>query len=120
MHTSTSCEASCSGRSSSRGQRHELNPQEQVGWLTGLQDRRVSSAIALVHQSPERRWTVEALAQAAAMSRSAFSARFTELVGEPAMKYVTRWRMHLASVHLRDGNGTIDDIAMQLEYGRSE
>src|SRR5262245_23764353 len=75
----------------------EQNPQEHVGWLTGLQDRRVSSAIALVHQSPERRWTVEALAEAAAMSRSAFSARFTELVGEPAMKYVTRWRMHLAS-----------------------
>jgi len=95
----------------------EQNPQAQIGWLTGLQDRRISAAIARVHQAPECDWTVDALAEAAAMSRSAFSARFTELVGEPAMKYVTRWRMHLASVHLRDGNRTVDDIAAQLGYG---
>ena len=95
----------------------EQNPQELKGWVTGLQDRRVSMAIALMHQSPERDWTVGELAEAAAMSRSAFSARFTELVGEPAMKYLTRWRMHLASTHLRDGNRTIDEIATQLGYG---
>ncbi len=51
------------------------------------------------------------------MSRSAFSARFAELVGEPPMKYVTRWRMHLASILLRDRNRTIDDAAAQLGYG---
>jgi hypothetical protein len=30
------------------------------------------------------------------MSRSAFAARFTELIGEPAMLYVTGWRMQMA------------------------
>jgi AraC-like DNA-binding protein len=95
----------------------EQNPQEQTGWLAGLQDKRISSAIALIHQSPENDWTVDSLAQSVAMSRSAFSARFSELVGEPAMKYVARWRMHLASVHLREGDRTIDDIASQLGYG---
>src|SRR5262249_3816247 len=75
----------------------EQNPQEQSGWLAGLQDKRISSAIALIHQSPEKVWTVDSLAQSVAMSRSAFSARFSDLVGEPAIKYVARWRMHLAS-----------------------
>jgi AraC-like DNA-binding protein len=95
----------------------EQNPQELTGWLTGLQDKRIGSAIAFIHQSPEKNWTLDALAEAAAMSRSAFSARFSKLVGEPAMKYVTRWRMHLASIYLRDGNRTIDDIAARLGYG---
>jgi AraC-like DNA-binding protein len=95
----------------------EQHPQELTGWLTGLQDNRISSAIAFIHQSPEKDWTLDSLAEVAAMSRSAFSARFSKLVGEPAMKYVTRWRMHLASIYLRDGNRTIDDIAALLGYG---
>src|SRR5262249_320222 len=79
------------------------NPQEQTGWLAALQDKRISSAIALIHEQPEKAWTIASLAEAVAMSRSAFSARFAELVGEPVMRYLTRWRMHLASIHLRDG-----------------
>ena len=52
------------------------------------------------------RWTVASLAGELAMSRSAFAARFTELVGEPAMQYVTRWRMHVAFAALQDGGVT--------------
>ncbi|MBN9097206.1 MAG: AraC family transcriptional regulator [Pseudonocardia sp.] len=55
----------------------------------------------------------------AAMSRSAFAARFTELVGEPAMQYVTRWRMHVALDGLRDGENTVAEMAGRLGY-RSE
>ena len=53
------------------------------------------------------------------MSRSAFAARFTELVGEPVMQYVTRWRMQLALSALRDEGATVGELASQLGY-RSE
>ena len=72
------------------------DPAARTGWLGALQDRQIGRAIALIHRDPARDWTVDALAAEIAMSRSAFAARFTELVGEPAMQYVTRWRMHVA------------------------
>lgn len=53
------------------------------------------------------------------MSRSALAARFTELVGEPAMQYVTRWRMHTAYTLLTDGGATVSELAGRLGY-RSE
>ena len=74
-----------------RGSRRD--PSAQTGWLGALRDQQIGRALALIHGDPARAWTVAALADELAMSRSAFAARFTELVGEPAMQYVTRWRM---------------------------
>ena len=59
------------------------------------------------------------LARELAMSRSAFAARFTELVGEPVMQYVTRWRMHVAVDLLREDGATVGELASRLGY-RSE
>ncbi|MEP7188234.1 MAG: cupin domain-containing protein, partial [Roseiflexaceae bacterium] len=67
--------------------------EASVGWVGALRDQPISAALGLIHQSPERKWKVKELADAAVLSRSAFSARFTELVGEPPMTYLTRWRM---------------------------
>jgi AraC-like DNA-binding protein len=53
------------------------------------------------------------------MSRSAFAARFTTLVGEPVMHYITRWRMQVAFDSLRDEGATVGQLANQLGY-RSE
>ena len=50
------------------------------------------------------------------MSRSAFAARFTGLVGEPAMQYVTRWRMHMASSWLREKDIRVGDLARRFGY----
>jgi len=50
------------------------------------------------------------------MSRSAFSARFSELVGESAMQYVTRWRMHVAGSWLRDTEMTAAECGAKLGY----
>jgi len=50
------------------------------------------------------------------MSRSAFAARFTELVGEPAMQYVTRWRMHLAADLLQQAGSTVAAVAREVGY----
>ena len=97
----------------------ETDPAAQTGWLGALQDRQIGRAIALIHRDPARPWTVASLARELAMSRSAFAARFTELVGEPAMQYVTRWRMQLALASLRDEGATVGELASRLGY-RSE
>lgn len=90
-------------------------PLEQRGWLGALHDPQVGPIISKIHRYPGRPWTLESLAAEAFMSRSAFSARFTELVGEPAMRYVTRWRMNDARSRLQRGQ-TIAEIAISLGY----
>lgn len=86
-----------------------------VGWVGALRDQPISAALGLIHQSPERHWKVQELADAAALSRSAFSARFTELVGEPPMTYLTRWRMLKATRMLKNEVG-METIADLLGY----
>ena len=85
----------------------ESDPAAQSGWLAALRDPQIGRAISLIHREPGRHWTVASLAEQIPMSRSAFAARFTELVGEPAMSYMTRWRMHLAAAALRDEGATV-------------
>lgn len=94
----------------------DTDPAAQTGWLGALQDGQIGNAIGLVHRDPARAWTVGALADEVAMSRSAFAARFTELVGEPAMHYVARWRMQLAVATLRDNGATVKELADRLGY----
>jgi AraC-like DNA-binding protein len=97
----------------------ESDPAAQTGWLGALQDKQIGRAIALIHREPARQWTVAGLARELAMSRSAFAARFTELVGEPVMHYVARWRMQVAVDSLRVGDASVGQLANLLGY-RSE
>lgn len=97
----------------------ESDPSAQSGWLGALRDNQIGRALSLIHGDPARAWTVAMLADELAMSRSAFAARFTELVGEPVMSYVTRWRMRVASNALRDEGATVAELANRLGY-RSE
>jgi len=97
----------------------DTDPAAHTGWLGALRDRQIGRALALVHRQPAQDWTVGTLAAACAMSRSAFAARFTELVGEPAMQYVTRWRMQVALTELTEGRATLGELAGRLGY-RSE
>jgi AraC-like DNA-binding protein len=97
----------------------ETDPAARTGWLGALQDRHIGRAISLIHRDPAREWTVASLARELAMSRSALAARFTELVGEPVMQYVTRWRMHLALSTLREEGVTVGELASRFGY-RSE
>jgi AraC-like DNA-binding protein len=94
-----------------------INQQAEAsaGWVGALRDQSISAALGLIHQSPEYRWTVKELAEAAALSRSAFSARFTELVGEPPMTYLTRWRM-LRATRLLKNEVRMETIAELLGY----
>lgn len=92
------------------------DPAGQTGWLRALQDPRIGRAMSLVHRDPARSWSVASLAREIAMSRSAFAARFTELVGEPVMQYVTRWRMQVALDRLQHGDVSIGELAARLGY----
>jgi AraC-like DNA-binding protein len=91
-------------------------PEGQTGWLGALQDPRIGQAMSLVHRDPAQPWSVASLARATAMSRSAFAARFTELVGEPVMRYVTRWRMHVALDWLQQDDVSVAELAARLGY----
>ena len=86
------------------------------GWLTALGDPPLARALALLHGSPERSWSVDHLARRAGMSRTGFYARFSATVGEPPAAYLTRWRMTLARRALRDTAEPIPAIAGRLGY----
>ncbi|MBC7809813.1 MAG: AraC family transcriptional regulator [Burkholderiales bacterium] len=89
--------------------------EASVRWAGALRDQPIRAALGLIHESPERRWTVKELAESAALSRSAFSARFTEMVGEPPMTYLTRWRM-LRATRLLKNEVRMEVIAHVLGY----
>ncbi|HSC86726.1 MAG TPA: AraC family transcriptional regulator [Polyangiaceae bacterium] len=94
----------------------ERDPSARTGWLAALHDPRIGRALLLVHREPARDWSVESLATEAGMSRSGFAARFTELVGEPAMQYVTRWRMLVALTWLNESDASASEMGHRLGY----
>lgn len=87
-----------------------------TGWLGALQDPKIGRALALIHRSPGSEFTVAGLASEVAMSRSAFSAEFTDLVGESVMQYITRWRMMVAFDLLSRQRESVTSVACQLGY----
>lgn len=91
-------------------------PETRRGWLRALTEPQIGSALSLIHQNPQHPWTVAELAAKVGMSRSTFAGRFAELVGEPPLHYVTRWRMQKAAALLREGAATLGDIADRVGY----
>jgi AraC-like DNA-binding protein len=91
-------------------------PPERRGWLAGLRDPQIGRALTLIHARATDAWTAESLALEVGMSRSVFAERFTSLVGEPPMTYLTLWRMHLAAQRLREGRGSVAQIAFAVGY----
>ncbi|MBN6150250.1 AraC family transcriptional regulator [Xanthomonas sp. AmX2] len=87
-----------------------------AGWLYGVADKQLGPAISAVHADPAYRWTLQALAEHACMSRSAFARRFRETVGASPMEYVTRWRMLLAGDKLENSGDPVSVISFSLGY----
>src|SRR5262249_57392575 len=73
-------------------------------------------ALAALHRSPARAWTLQSLARAVGLSRSALAERFTQFVGRPPMQYLTNWRMQLAANQLLSGTESIATIAERVGY----
>ncbi|MCL4252719.1 MAG: AraC family transcriptional regulator, partial [Anaerolineae bacterium] len=90
------------------------------GWLGALYEPYIGNVLHAIHGNPGDTWTIERLAQVAMMSRSNFIERFTRMVGEPPMKYLTRWRIQLATTWIGDDNTlTLEQIAHRLGYSSS-
>lgn len=91
-------------------------PDGGIGWIYALGDRQLGAAMNALHGDPARKWTIQSLADVAAMSRSTFALRFRARVGESPIDYLTRWRMLLAAERLLGSRDTIAVIAPSLGY----
>ncbi|MBJ8345957.1 AraC family transcriptional regulator [Antrihabitans sp. YC2-6] len=87
------------------------------GWYHAYADPLVGKAIRLMENNPTQQWTVAGLAAQVGVSRAALAKRFTELVGEPPMAFLTEWRLALAADLLRESDAPIESIARQVGYG---
>ncbi|MFG1428034.1 AraC family transcriptional regulator [Roseixanthobacter glucoisosaccharinicivorans] len=90
--------------------------RDGIGWLFALADKRMRGAINAMHESPGHRWTLQAMAEQAAMSRTSFALKFKETVGLSPMDYLTRWRMTLAADRLTHSRDSISEIGLALGY----
>jgi AraC-like DNA-binding protein len=90
-------------------------PPEHTGWLAGLRDEVVGRVLGLIHAQPAEDWTLESLSRAANSSRTSVAKRFTELVGQPPMQYLTQWRMQVAANLLRS-EAKVATVARQAGY----
>jgi AraC-like DNA-binding protein len=94
----------------------ETTPEGERGWLSGLRDRHVGAALALIHGKPAEDWTLDRLAREAGLSRSAFAERFAHYVDESPMRYLGRWRMQLAARALERPGVSIAQAAAEVGY----
>jgi AraC-like DNA-binding protein len=83
---------------------------------SGIRDPQIGAALRMIHELPERRWTVDGLAAAVAMSRAAFASRFKEVIGEPPGRYLLKHRLEVAADWLRTSNESLHEIARRIGY----
>jgi AraC-like DNA-binding protein len=86
------------------------------GWVGSLADERISRAVAALHRDPTAAWTVGSLASLAGMSRSSFADRFTQLVGDPPLRYLQNWRLQLGFDLLHNTPLPVKEIAHAVGY----
>ncbi|MCM3887476.1 AraC family transcriptional regulator [Frankia sp. R82] len=91
-------------------------PAGDGSWLRALHDPVTARALALLHETPARAWTIENLAAEVHISRATLTRRFTTLVGEPPLTYLTRWRMDLAAQRLRETDESVATIGTAVGY----
>ncbi len=91
-------------------------PADRKGWLAGARDRFVGRALSLMHAQPAHAWTVDELAHKVGLSRSALAQRFTDLLDQPPMQYLARWRLQVAAQELLTGSKSLAAVAEQVGY----
>jgi AraC-like DNA-binding protein len=90
---------------------------EPPAWYAAQRDPVVGDALRLLHAEPAAPWTVSTLGERTGVSRSTLAKRFADLVGEPPLTYLTRWRMTLAADLLTEREGaTIAEVARSVGY----
>ena len=99
-----------------RALRSWVHQGHSSGWLGGLSDARIASALKAIHERPMQRWSIETLAGIAGMSRSSFCERFTTLVGRSPLRYHNEWRLTLARDLLAKRSARIGEIGLSIGY----
>ena len=94
----------------------ETRSEAQTDWLAGLRDPLVARTLALLHGAAAHRWTLDALAARAGSSSSVLAERFSQLVGQPPMQYLTQWRMQLAARMLAESSAKVVAVADAVGY----
>jgi AraC-like DNA-binding protein len=87
-----------------------------TGWAAALRDPAITAALGGIHSDPARAWTVEELGAHAGLSRATFARRFTALIGQPPLTYLTWWRMTTATRLLRDSDAPLSTVAQRVGY----
>ncbi len=95
-------------------------PAADQGLIAALRDPVLAPALALLHGSPARRWTVADLASGAAVSRSLLDERFRQVLDRSPIRYLTEWRMHLADELLATTDTGVVAIAHRVGYESEE
>jgi AraC-like DNA-binding protein len=88
----------------------------EPNWLAGALDPQIGPALSAIHRDPGRDWTVEELARACSLSRSAFAARFVARVGKPPATYLAHVRLDAATDLLRGTSLPVTLIAENVGY----
>lgn len=86
------------------------------GWFRASADPVVGPALAAIHEVPHQPWTIELLARQAHVSRATLARRFTDLLGEPPMSYLTGWRLCMAADLLERNDATVESVAREVGY----
>jgi AraC-like DNA-binding protein len=82
----------------------------------GPQDAQLLPALHAIHGDPASPWSVAALADKCSLSRTAFAVRFAAATGETPMRYLARWRIHLADRLLAGQKLSLDQLAERVGY----
>ncbi|MFI6596156.1 AraC family transcriptional regulator [Nonomuraea sp. NPDC050536] len=92
-------------------------PCDAHGWAAALADDAISAALDAMHREPAHPWTVESLGARAGLSRAAFARRFSSLIGQPPLSYLTWWRLAMAGRLLCESDAPLGEIAARVGYG---
>lgn len=91
-------------------------PASQTGWLAGVRDPDVGTALALLHKQPSHPWTIASLANEVGLSRSVLAERFRHYLSDTPMGYLTRWRLQLAAQALTSTSNSVAEVAGDVGY----
>jgi transcriptional regulator GlxA family with amidase domain len=99
--------------------RHEIMaaPPGSTGWLAALAEPALGRCLSLIHDDPEKNWTVETLGKGCGLSKSTLTERFDTVLKTSPISYLRDWRLYLASVELVSSTKSIARVAEEAGYG---
>ena len=85
-------------------------------WLSALEDPRLSKVVELILEHPEQSYTLESMADVAAMSRATFVRHFEKSFARTPMDYVRDVRLRRAAQLLQVSETSVDGVAGKVGY----